>query len=352
MKHLYWLILSSCALACTETRPVSSSEDTTPAMASVADASRALQDAAMEAGDLSCEKIALSANPNSPEILIVQDRSASMVGLGDRRNQGKNRWDPSVSALKKLTSELSSTVAFGLMLFPSTRVPMGKVVGGPGCEPGAVDVAPATGNDEMIAYTLDRARPDVGSTPTSASLMAALEALSAPACADCRVVPKYVLLVTDGQPACGAIGTGSSSPEDIAATNAAIDALKQAGIATYVIGYDTASDPAAAATMDGFAQHGGTERHFPVEDEATLLAELTRIASALVPCEFELSAEITDPAYVRVEVDGVSYQYGRDWTIDGKTIVLTPQGGACVDLRDARFTDLGITRECDPVFVF
>jgi len=191
--------------------------------------------------------------------------------------------------------------------------------------------------------------PDVGATPTSASLAAARSALMTGDCGDCRPTPKYILLVTDGQPTCGMGGMGNTTPEDIAATNAAIDDLTADGVKTYVIGYDTASDPAAAEAMDGFAMHGGTDKHYPVEDEATLIAELTRIAGALVPCEFELNTDIPDPMYVRVEIDGVTYNYGPDWTNDGKKIILHPEGGACPKLRDAKLHDLKITRECEVI---
>jgi uncharacterized lipoprotein YmbA len=101
--------------------------------------------------------------------------------------------------------------------------------------------------------------------------------------------------------------------------------------------------------MDEFAMHGGTEKHYPVEDETTLLAELSRIAGALVPCEFELSSDIPDPTYVSVKIDGVSYAYMTDWTIEGRKIVLHPDGGACPVLRDAKLHDLKIIRECVPV---
>jgi hypothetical protein len=306
-----------------------------------------------------CQKIQLPSDPLAPEILIVQDRSGSMVGLGDPRNAGKNRWQPSVRALKTLTSELTNTVSFGLMLFPapgSGGGGLGGLIpglgggGGAGCDPGKVDVPVATMNADEIAAVLDQSAPDVGATPTAASLTAALGSLETGPCGDCRVAPKYVLLVTDGQPTCG-VGGAMTAPEDIEATNAAIDALTAAGIKTYVIGYDTASDPNAAAAMDGFAQHGGTEKHLPVEDEASLLAELTRIAGALIECEFELSDDVEDPSFVRVEIDGKTYEFGKDWVLEGRTVRLTDEGQACPLLRDARVHQLNITRECAPIII-
>lgn len=310
-----------------------------------------------------CDKVNLTGAPRSPDILIVLDRSGSMVGLGGMRNMGKNRWIPSVSAVKKLTSSLTETVAFGLMLFPAPgaagmggggiMIPgLGTIPTGPGggntCAPGKVDVPVDINTADEIAAVLDMSMPDFGATPTTATLAAAKVALSGD-CADCEPTPKYILLVTDGQPTCGTGGMGDTTPEDIAATNVAIDDLTAAGVKTYVIGYDTASDPGAAEAMDSFAMHGGTEKHYPVEDEATLIAELTRIAGALVPCEFELNTDVPDPAYVRVEIDGKTYNYGDDWSLEGRKVILHPEGGACPTLRDAKVHNLKITRECEVI---
>jgi hypothetical protein len=379
MRASHWQVFTLCGAligACgsddTARSDPTLSSDKEPSTSGARDGGKVKADAGRDAGKKggsinvsggpsACEKIQLPSNPDAPEILIVQDRSGSMVGLGDPRNAGKNRWQPSVNALKKLTSELTNTVAFGLMLFPAPGggggggglggfIPGlgGGGGGGAGCDPGRIDVPVTTGSAEEIASVLDRSAPDVGATPTAASLAAALGALETAPCADCREPPKYVLLVTDGQPTCGA-GGAMTAPADLEATNAAIDALREAGIKTYVIGYDTASDPDAAAAMDGFAEHGGTDKHLPVEDEDSLLAELTRIAGALVPCEFELNAQVEDPSFVRVEIDGKTYEFGKDWVLEGTMVRLTAEGGACPLLRDARLHHLNITRECAPI---
>lgn len=322
-----------------------------------------------------CEKLQLPAHPNSPDILIVLDRSGSMIGLAG----GANRWDPSISALKKLTASLTETVAFGLMLFPAPSggaggANMGVAIAGtildglgipiPGlssgggadaasCAAGALEVPVDINSAGKIASVLDSmsSRPDIGSTPTTVTLQAAQAALDTGTCGDCPVTPKYVLLVTDGQPTCGGGGATVTAQADLDAVNSALDGLTAAGIKTFVIGYDTASDPATAAAMDGFAMHGGTDHQYPVENEQTLVDELTAIAGSLVPCEFELTGVITDPNFVRVEIDGKTYVYGTDWTIDGMKIILDPMGGACPKLRDAKLHNLRITRECEPVLV-
>ena len=291
-----------------------------------------------------CEKLQLPAHPNAPEIMIVLDRSGSTIGSGPG---GAQRWDPSVSAVKKLTSSLTGSVEFGLMLFPS---PGGGGGRGLECTPGKVDVPVNFNTAAMIAAKLDMSRPtQLSATPTADTLVAAKAALDVSLCADCIEPPKYVLLVTDGKPNCGD-GTAMETQADIDDTIAAIDALAKDGIKTYVVGYDTAKDAMAAAAMNSFAMHGGTGMQYPVENEETLVDELTRIAGSLVPYEFELTQNVNDASFVRVEIDGVTYVNGTDWTlVDGKKVVLNPMGGACPILRDAKVHLLNITRECDPV---
>ena len=274
-----------------------------------------------------CDKLDLTAMATPPDILIVLDRSTSML---------MGRWDPSVAAVKEFTAGLDQTVSFGLMLFPAKSDDI--------CAPGMVDVPVGEMNAQKIATSLAASPPTpfpLGATPTSTSLMAALTALDPMDCADCIPTPKYVLLVTDGEPNC--------AEDPVGDTNRAIDALTAKGVKTYVIGYDLSANPNSVMIMNGFAQHGGTDKYYPVEDQASLVTELTRVAGELVPCEFSLKEDIADPSYVRVEIDGKTYSYGTDWTVDGSKIVLDPMGGACPKLRDAKLHNVKVTRECDPV---
>jgi hypothetical protein len=283
--------------------------------------------AAGGSGANDCDKLDLTAMATPPDILIVLDRSTSML---------MGRWDPSVAAVKEFTAGLDQSVSFGLMLFPAKANDI--------CAPGMVDVPVGEMNAQKIATALAAAPPTpfpLGATPTSTSLMAALTALDPMDCADCIPTPKYVLLVTDGEPNC--------AEDPVGDTNKAIDALTAKGVKTYVIGYDLANNANSVMIMNGFAQHGGTDKYYPVEDQASLVKELTRVAGELVPCEFALMDEIADPSYVRVEIDGKTYSYGTDWTVDGKKIVLDPMGGACPKLRDAKLHNVKVTRECDPV---
>ena len=93
------------------------------------------------------------------------------------------------------------------------------------------------------------------------------------------------MLVTDGAPTCPDGKGTETTPSDIEATHTAIDALRDQHVRTYVIGYDTTGpgNEMLESVLDGFATRGGTgdHKHRPVEDEASLLNEFQKIASAI-----------------------------------------------------------------------
>lgn len=288
-----------------------------------------------------CESLNITAQPNAPEVLIVLDRSGSMIGNNPSKT---NRWNPSSSVIKKVTAELDQVMQFGLMMFPN---PVAADV----CAVGQVNVPVALGNGATIGRVIDMSQPTKSSaTPTAATLQAALGSIGKrdSACADnCLSAQKYVLLVTDGAPNCGA-DMFNTTQADVDACDTALDALKAAEVTTYVIGYDTAKDSSVAKIMDGFAAHGGTGKQLPVEDEVSLLATLTKIAAKLVPCDYKLSSPVSDPKFIRVTIDDQQYDLGTDWTLgaDDQTITL---GSACETLRDAKAHNLRITLECEQV---
>lgn len=308
-----------------------------------------------EMDDNVCDQISIQARPNAPDVLIVLDRSSSMVGQG-----ANDKWNPSVAAVKSLTQELHEGVNFGLMLFPAPGARAGVaqgILGGlglgaintllpedTGCAPGKVVVPLKLENAGPISEALDRGGPaGLAYTPTAASLEIALESLTN-VCADCAERPAYVLLVTDGEPTC-TTGTSMGSQADVDATNAAIDKLMAADIKTYVVGYGTAANPAAAAAMTSFAEHGGTGEYIPVENGDQLSTELRSIAGSLVSCEYELNQDVEDPQLVRVVIDGETLILNQGWRLEGRKVILE---GACDKIKDARVHSVQIKKDCVP----
>jgi hypothetical protein len=284
-----------------------------------------------------CQDIMVSAAPTTPDMLIVLDRSGSM------KRGSVNRWDPSVSAVRSVTSELEDIVRFGLMMFPRA----GR--GGDACEPGRLDVEVEIESADEISRALN-GEPS-GGTPTGETLEAAFEALDPTGMVPDQVIPpKYVLLVTDGQPTCPA-GDGMEPPEqaDIDLTTKALDKLLDAEVRTYVIGYDTQDDPAFASLMDTFASHGGTGKHRAVEDEATLVDEIKEIAGEAIPCSYQLDMEPEDPSFVRVTLDGRQLNLGdaNGWSINGTVISL--EGTSCSSLKDGQQHTVNVQVTCNQV---
>jgi hypothetical protein len=303
------------------------------------------------AGD-ACEVVQLVTEPVIPEMMIVLDRSGSMTEGG--------RWMPSVAAVRSVTEQLQSKIHFGLALFPdpdaaASGIPavtnitdcfsapnpqmcieQFNVANGDdaACAPGKIFVPVAQNSAAMIASVLDKTSP-FGGTPTSDTLTQILSTYGSEEPApDMKPHPKFVLLVTDGQPTCpNGMGSNVNQP-DIDASNAAVEALAMNNVRTYVIGYDTSGPENAmlAATLDGFAQRGGTGdmMHRTVEDEQSLVTELTRITFAIASCSFELNAppESADRVLVRLDGTQVNLNEPNGFAIVGdRTVEL--RGAAC-----------------------
>ncbi len=334
-------------------------------------------------GDEFCESVTVRAEKTIPDLMIVLDKSASMVWVGCDQadaqtanalgcpnadppyDQAFDRWEPSVSAIKTITASLEDRVQFGLMVFPMPDIPnpiLPGVLAPTTCQPGEVLVAPALNNAGQIATELDAEVPDGTSTPIAGTLRAAHDFLGSGIAAPDEVVPpKFVLLVTDGFPNCSVdnqpaalIGSPSLQQCQMDAYNE-VTSLQQDNIKTYVIGYDTRTTPELATILDELARRGGTgdTAHRPVEDEASLLAAIDAIAGEVASCTYQLEKAPGDPTYVRVTLDGMDLKLGDPdgWELsDDATINL--RGSACDTIQDITTKHkLDINVECDPVFI-
>jgi len=327
--------------------------------------------------DNTCEKREVKADKIIPDMLIVLDKSGSMVwtGCDDPANQqlapctaaggppapydrAFDRWAPSVAALKTTTAALEERVRFGLMIFPSDPIPAALPFLPPtGCQPGTVFEVPALRTASDIAMALDSESADGDSTPIPGTLKAAHEALgSGLAGPDQAPKPKYVLLVTDGVPNCMVDAQPAFTAEAANMdTYAEVDSLTQDGIKTYVIGYDTRSTADLAVVLDEMARRGGTgaTAHQEVTDENSLLDAITAIAGDITTCTYKLDMPVPDVKKVSVILDGKPQKNGEDgWVLgmDMKTIEL--RGKACDTLQNAEVVHgLDISVECRDVVV-
>lgn len=312
-----------------------------------------------DAGPAVCAVVQLVTSPQKPDVMIVLDRSSSMEEAG--------RWRPSVAAVRSITEQLADVMRFGLALFPSTG--LGNAGGfnrwlgclgldgeeremcldqadspaadGGGllCSPGEIVVPVADDTGREIANTLARTRPS-GGTPTADTLRRLVDSYAqAETDPDALTHQKYVLLVTDGAPTCPAGDALETTPEDIDATNAAIEALREQDVRSYVVGYGTTGpgNEELKRVLDGFAARGGTgdQKHRPAEDEASLVTQLKSIASSIASCDFKLDRAPSRADFVLVQLDGerLDLDQPNGWRLVGtRTIQLV--GDACERFRE------------------
>ena len=278
-----------------------------------------------------CETLNARADPRPPEVLIVLDRSGSMAG---------ERWDRVIAAIDKVTG-LFPEYSFGLAMYPAVGEELA-------CKPGKLDVAPsedtATPIHDVLFAAESRAQADNGYTPTASTLRSAQDFLS-----DQLDNPheRYVLLVTDGQPNCK-IGGPTNATDDLEATIAALGELKTGGVRTFVFGYFTA---AFATVMDQMAAAGGTEKHYAVEDEASILAAFEQISSFLAPCTFGLEKDVPGVQFVRVKLDGQELGYDADGFSMSGTRTIELGAKSCATMRDGGRHSIEVVVECEPVRV-
>lgn len=311
-----------------------------------------------------CKKQDVLSQRATPDMLIVLDKSASMTPQGNET--GTDRWRGSVDAVVEISKQFQDKVRFGLMTYPAAggggRGGGGGGGGGgldlaAGCNTGALDIPVAVKNGDAIASSLGGMHPS-GYTPTAATLTAALDVIGGAGFNDQRLVaPKYVLLVTDGDPNCSdgrGPGLGGADQAAREATIAAIEELTKAGVRTYVVGYQTANT-SFAEQLDRMAAAGGTgeTQHHSVASGKDLSSQFEKIASRAVSCSYMLGNPVDDPSFVLVTANGKSREYGNldnGWTLgpDMQTVTLT--GAACDEIQKGGSFSVQVV--CEPVVLF
>jgi len=207
--------------------------------------------------------------------------------------------------------------------------------------------------------------------------------------------PKYILLVTDGNPnTCKTIDPQCGQDRTIAAVQAA----KAQGIGTFVIGIgDIVTNPDSGCTPgkmrcgddhlqdvanagvglpveappDGYKYEGcianeggaltatyaaagetpGTAEYFATNDAAELRESLSKVLFGVASCTFDLDAVVTgDPTRSTVTLDGAPLAYDDmtgGWTLEMNKYQVTLQGAACETYRSGAGHDVSIQFLCD-----
>lgn len=268
-----------------------------------------------------------------PDLLLVVDKSGSMA---DPLFNGQQKWNTMRSALGAVVTGNSSSINFGLMLYPTDDI----------CQAGQVTAPVTAGSSTAVTNALSNVFPD-GGTPTHSSLGAALNYFQN---AGATTNNRYVLLATDGEPNC--VVDWDATIPGINQSIDAITALKQAGIPTYVLGFGNGVN---SSTLESMAQAGGTGKFYAANSPVELTAALDAIAGEVgVPaCSFALSETPEDPARLRLFFDNTevarSTQHTTGWDYNPTTNTMSVYGASCDQLQSGDVGNMHVDYGCTGV---
>ena len=188
------------------------------------------------------------------DVLILLDRSASMQDPPEEVATTLPKWDLTVPPLVEALATTTAPIRWGLKTFPEGDLNTSACAAG--SVTSRIDVPIADDNAEAVRQAILATTPDGASTPTGDAMRQAAAHLMALPSQN----PKYILLVTDGEPSCinvsetnpGSEGQEAARPYAIRAVTETLDD----GIATFVLGIGTNRET-AKNTLDGLAVAGG-----------------------------------------------------------------------------------------------
>lgn len=274
-----------------------------------------------------------------PDMLVVLDRSGSMQSPpATFPPVFTPKWDSMKTALKTTVMQRQSQIKFGLLEFPSDD----------NC---AATATPNVGI-ALNAYNgfngYFNTRTANGNTPAHLALGGAL--------AYYNTIPvnpagRYVLFATDGLPNCL---NGDPNMESGAATVAAVTALKNAGIKTYVLGFGQFGGGTIlndAAIAGGVPQAGAT-KYYEVNNQAQLDAALMAIAGGIIipSCSFALQSVPPDPNNVTVTINGTpvprSPSHANGWDYSPNAMTITFFGSYCTQIMNGASSAVSFVYGC------
>ncbi len=263
---------------------------------------------------LSCGDEELSLDVSLPQIVLVLDKSHSMVSEswnhdGVATTPDVTRWHSLHDVTMDLVDSLENDIAFGATLFPSTALT--STTEATACtvedEP---DVAVGLGHAADIRAALPAADElEIhGGTPTRAGIETALAHLrTLPA-----DQPRAMVLVTDGAANC-AEGSAPFGVYDEELAPLVASAAAE-GIPTYVVGIDIVDawidgvgnphERMSEVALAGGVPRDGDVPYYLARDEHALREAIDAIASQ-IQCRIELEGLPDDPSRVHLSIDDV-----------------------------------------------
>ncbi len=315
----------------------------------------------------SCTSSTIDVSANPPEVMLVLDKSTSMVDESwIHDGESRRRWESLHGVVSDVTTTYDASMNFGAVFFPALDA------GGPqtGFEGSCrmaetVDVAPGPDNATAIldampgATDFDAVR---GRTPARAGIQLAADNLAGLQTQGARAM----ILVTDGLANCADDNAPSlydqAMPEAVAAA-----AAQQ--IPTYVVGIDirdehvSYADANAQTELDLVARAGGVPAStedgalafYDAADEDGLYEALDAIA-ARVECTVPLDEAAPQDAIVSIAVDGLGIPEVGDCTTENGWTFTDATARSSIELCGTACDALRVkgevtTTACEPVDV-
>ena len=333
-----------------------------------------------------CNDLSVETKEVTPTVLLLVDNSSSMFEPADKL------WNPLYNVLMTkgtgIVDSLDEKVRFGFTSYRGSSMP-----NDPAC-PNLFEVDYKLGNFDAIdtLYKKQTAEYTQGTkweTPTGAAIKKAAEKLLAYK-AD-PPGPKYILLVTDGNPnTCVALDPQCGSDESIKAVQDA----KAMGIGTFAVGIgdviaanvgcqpewgrcgplhlqDLANAgqglPVAAppdqlkyqactptqmlaATYAGATETPGAAKFYTAANAMELETAIKGLLNAVVSCTYDMDAKVVGNAArgtVKVNDMAVTYNDPNGWKLEDNKVQITLQGTACDSFKATPGSKLFVSFPCD-----
>lgn len=275
-------------------------------------------------GHCGCNGVAFQAEPVTPNMLIVLDRSGSM----DESGGSDTKWNIARDALNQILDDHGGNVRFGLDMFASND----------GCAAGEINVDVGAGTAGAISTAFMNETADSG-TP----IYTTMNALRSYGGIKDQNHPNYVLLLTDGKEEC----TWSDPAAPVQQLRNQTPSVK-----TFVVGFGSGVN---AAQLNDMATKGGTARpgspkYYQANNATQLSDALTAILGTVLSCSYTLDQVPEDLAELYVYQNDMPIEldttHTDGWDYDPATGELTFYGPACDALEGGDVTDLSIVYGC------
>ncbi|MFY0541168.1 vWA domain-containing protein [Nannocystis pusilla] len=303
----------------------STTDDTTSSTSTTDTTTTTTTDPGTTTEDIPCNEMQVVLTPVVPNVMLVLDKSGSMLSLWDHdanpNTPTVSRWYSLYAVVDQVLTAFNADFNFGMNLFPNkqavdTYVPGACPVNG-NVE---VPVAPFNKNPILNALPAQNNNTIKGGTPAQAGVLAALNHLKT---LD-PMIPRAIMLITDGAANCT---TGKAPPPlfedyDQSLHTLVGDAFTQDSIPTYVIGIAIAN-AVSPVQMDGspdginpyqklneLATSGGTakpgpEKFYSADNQVELQAALNAIVSDAQSCVIALNDQPGFPQFTKVKIGNV-----------------------------------------------